>query len=152
VQRPISNTGHSVSRSTGTALNFLYGQQEILWTYLGLLQEWRKKEHRKKRKNKQTRWGRVEELINHELGDTKVSSNAALWQPANWEESQPASQSGAARPVRHFTITDCCYVMSVDTSDRIVQLVSRWADFHEISHWEIRGLGWGCQTLLRGKT
>jgi hypothetical protein len=97
----------------------------------------------KKRKKKQTRRERVEELIliNHELGDTKVSINAALWQPANWEESQ----SGAARPVRHFTIPDCCYVMSVDTSDRIVQLVSRWADLHEISHWETRGVGGGAK-------
>jgi hypothetical protein len=27
-------------------------------------------------------------------------------------------------------------VMSVDLSDRIVQLVSRWADFHEILPWK----------------
>jgi len=27
-------------------------------------------------------------------------------------------------------------VMSVDLSDQIVQLVSRWADFHEILPWE----------------
>jgi hypothetical protein len=44
-----------------------------------------------------------------------------------------AALQGQAAILRKPTVS--C-VMSVDLSDRIVQLVSRWADFHEILLWE----------------
>jgi len=44
-----------------------------------------------------------------------------------------AALKGQSAILRKPTI-NC--VMSVDLSDRIVQLVSRWADFHEILPWE----------------
>jgi hypothetical protein len=68
-------------------------------------------------------------LINHELEYTKVVSNAELCQPSD--------------------TTELSERLSSIMSDRIVQPVSRWADFHEILHW--LG-GEGCQTLSRDKT